>query len=492
MARRRRHRPRRRERRRWVPRHAPDAPDVQEEEVTQSAINVAYLAASVCFIVGLKMLSSVKTAKAGNLVGSVGMLLAIVATLLDRRVVDWPPVIAGLAAGSLLGTILALKVRMTGMPQMVGLLNGFGGAASALVASAELMRAVQSGAAPDRGTTAAIAASIFIGWITFTGSAMAFAKLQGLVTSRPIVLPLQKTLNAALALACIALAVWLALRPGAAPAFWILSAISLALGVTLVNPIGGADMPVVISLLNSYSGMAACATGFALGNSSLIITGALVGASGIILTQIMCKAMNRSLANVMFAAVGATEGAAAAAVEGKSARAFPPEDVALAFEGARQVVVVPGYGMAVSQAQHAVRELADVLAKKGVDVKYAIHPVAGRMPGHMNVLLAEANVPYDQLLELDASNSLFPETDVALVVGANDITNPAARTNKASPIYGMPILDVDRARAVVFCKRSLGAGFAGVDNELFFNPKTMMLLGDAKDSLKKLVAELKK
>jgi len=461
--------------------------------MNQAAINVAYLAASICFIVGLKMLSSLRTAKAGNLVGAAGMLLAIVATLLDRKMVDWPPVLAGLVAGSALGTVLALRTSMTGMPQMVGLLNGFGGAASSLVATADLMRTLNAGGAPDRGVAASIAVSIFIGWITFTGSVTAFAKLQGLVTSKPVVLPMQKTLNGLFALACIALAAWVTLHPSLGPAFWILSALAFILGVTLVMPIGGADMPVVISLLNSYSGMAACATGFVLSNSSLIITGALVGASGIILTQIMCRAMNRSLFNVMFAAVGSTEGAiAAASADGRSARAYPAEDVALAFDGAKLVIVVPGYGMAVSQAQHVVAELAETLRKKGVDVKYAIHPVAGRMPGHMNVLLAEANIPYDQLFELDQINPLFPEADVALVVGANDITNPAARTDKASPIYGMPILDVDRARTVVFCKRSLGAGFAGVENELFLNPKTMMLLGDAKESLKKLVAELKK
>ena len=460
--------------------------------MTQSGINLAYLAASACFIVGLKLLSSVRTARAGNLAGAAGMLLATVATLLDRRVVDWPPVIAGLAAGSLLGTALALRTSMTGMPQMVGLLNGFGGAASALVASAELLRGLHAGTPPSRAVALSIAASLFIGWITFSGSVVAFGKLQGLLPGRPLVLPFQKTVNLLLALGGVALSIRLAAAPDAAAAFWALSAVALVLGVTLVNPIGGADMPVVISLLNSYSGLAACATGFALGNDALIITGALVGASGFILTRVMCRAMNRSLFNVMTAAVGGTGGSSGPAAGGRQARAFETEDVALAFEAARQVIIVPGYGMAVSQAQHVVKELADVLAKKNIDVKYAIHPVAGRMPGHMNVLLAEAGIPYDQLLELDAVNPLFPECDVALVVGANDITNPAARTDRTSPLFGMPILDVDRARSVVFCKRSLASGFAGVDNELFFNPVTMMYLGDAKESLKRLVAELKK
>ncbi|MCC6737536.1 MAG: NAD(P)(+) transhydrogenase (Re/Si-specific) subunit beta [Planctomycetia bacterium] len=460
--------------------------------MTQAAINVAYLAASACFIVGLKLLSSVRTARAGNLVGAVGMLVAVAATLLDRRVVDWPPVVAGLVAGSLAGTLLAVRTPMTGMPQMVGLLNGFGGAASALVASAELLRAVEGRALPGAPVAVAIAASLLVGWITLTGSLVAFAKLQEFLPGRPLPLPFQKTVNALLALAGLGLAAWLAARPDASAAFWGLSAVALVLGVTLVNPIGGADMPVVISLLNSYSGLAACATGFALGNSALIVTGALVGASGFILTRVMCRAMNRSLANVMFAAVGTGGGTAAAAAAGRQARAFGAEDVALAFDAARRVVVVPGYGMAVAQAQHVVKELADLLAKKNIDVRYAVHPVAGRMPGHMNVLLAEAGVPYDQLLELDDANALLPETDVALVVGANDITNPAARTDRSSPIYGMPILDVDRARCVVFCKRSLGSGFAGVDNPLFFNPATMMFLGDAKESLKSLVAELKK
>ncbi len=460
--------------------------------MNQGAINVAYLAASACFILGLKLLSSVRTSRAGNGVGALGMLLAVVATLFDRNVVDWPPVIGGLAVGSIAGTILALRTPMTGMPQMVGLLNGFGGAASALVASAELLRGIAAGAPPGRATAIAIAASLFIGWITFTGSLVAFAKLQGLLPGRPLLLPFQKTLNAGLALAGLALAAWLGAVPDASPAFWALSAVALVLGVTLVNPIGGADMPVVVSLLNSYSGLAACATGFALGNSALIITGALVGASGFILTRVMCRAMNRSILNVMFAAVGSDAGSSAPAADGRQARVYDVEDVALTFDSARSVIIVPGYGMAVSQAQHVVKELADLLAKKDVEVRYAVHPVAGRMPGHMNVLLAEAGIPYDHLLELDDANSIFPECDVALVVGANDITNPAARTDRTSPLFGMPILDVDRARSVVFCKRSMGSGFAGVDNPLFFNPVTMMYLGDAKESLKKLVAELKK
>jgi NAD(P) transhydrogenase subunit beta len=453
-------------------------------------INLLYLLASVCFIIGLKCLSSVRTAKTGNLIGAGGMALAVLGAMIDPQIAKYTWILLAILVGTGAGVLMAMMVRMTAMPQMVGLLNGFGGGASALVASAELLQGV------NRGTSwgVATACGIFIGWVTFTGSLVAFGKLQGLVTGKPVTLPGFKAINGLMAAAMLGLSVFVVRDPTTMWAFWALSGVSVLMGILLVIPIGGADMPVVISLLNSYSGMAACATGFSLGNNGLIITGALVGASGIILTNIMCKAMNRSLMNVMFAAVGAEEGAAAGKKEGDAyatVRSGGPDEAAMLFDGAQKVVIVPGYGMAVSQAQHVVAELTALLQKKGMEVRFAIHPVAGRMPGHMNILLAEANISYDLLMDMDAVNPLFPEADVALVVGANDITNPAARTRKDSPLYGMPILEVDRARSVIFLKRGLGAGFAGVENELFVNPKTMMLFGDAKDSLTKLAGVLK-
>lgn len=462
-------------------------------DVPSWVVNLLYLSASICFIVGLKLLSSVRTAKLGNQVGAAGMLLAICGALLYKDM-NYTWIIVAIVLGSGIGVTLAVLVKMTAMPQMVGLLNGFGGAASALVASGELIEVIRHGVERlPLGWGISTVLGILIGWVTFTGSMIAYAKLQGLMPGRPIVLPGFKVINGVLGAVLLVLGVLVVVNATGWWWFAALSLIAMVLGVLLVIPIGGADMPVVISLLNSYSGMAACATGFVLANNGLIITGALVGASGIILTQIMCKAMNRSLMNVMFAAVGAQEGAAAAArADGQAlVKSGGPEEAALLFEGARSVIIVPGYGMAVSQAQHVVAELTETLRKKGVDVKFAIHPVAGRMPGHMNILLAEANISYDLLLDMDAVNPLFPEADVALVVGANDITNPAARTRRDSPLYGMPILEVDKARSIIFCKRGLGAGFAGVENELFTNPKTMMLFGDAKETLKKLVAELK-
>jgi NAD(P) transhydrogenase subunit beta len=447
-----------------------------------------YTAAALCFVAALRMLSSPKTAVQGNLVGAAGMLIAVVATLLIGRIVPGAWILGGIAVGSAIGVVMALAVPMTGMPQMVALLNGFGGAASAAVAAAEL---IQEGAAAQPVLTVPVVLSTLIGCVTFTGSVVAFAKLQELMPGQPLTYPLQQPVNFLLALAVVALCVWVVREPGDWRAFGALNALSLLLGVLVVLPIGGADMPVVISLLNSYSGLAACATGFVLGNFGLIISGSLVGASGIILTAIMCKAMNRSLANVLFGAFGKVqEGAAAAGAQG-TVRGYSVEDVVNALEGAQRVIVVPGYGMAVAQAQHAVRELADLLKARGVEVCYAIHPVAGRMPGHMNVLLAEANVPYEELLEMEQVNPLFPQTDVALVVGANDITNPAARSNLNSPLYGMPILDVDKARVVVVLKRSMRPGFAGVENELYLRENTMMLFGDARESLMKLTAALK-
>jgi len=456
--------------------------------MNQQIIDLSYLAAAILFIFALKAMSSPRTARKGNLAGAIGMLIAIVFTLGSRQIVSWPWIIAGLAAGALIGGALALTVHMTAMPQMVAMFNGFGGLASGLVVLAEVFRAGSSGDARF-AVTAGIAA--LIGWVTFTGSLVAFAKLQEfLVTGRPVVFPLQKAVNFLLLAVAAGLIVLLGFYPGL---HWLVipvAALASVLGVLFVIPIGGADMPVVISLLNSYSGLAAAATGFVLGNSGLIIAGALVGASGIILTRLMCRAMNRSLANVLFAAVGQTV-TTAGGKERPPVRSFSPVDAAMVLENASLVIIVPGYGLAVAQAQHAVKEMADLLVQRGVTVKYGIHPVAGRMPGHMNVLLAEANVPYEQLCDLDEINPEFERADAALVIGANDVVNPAARHDKGSPIYGMPILDVDKARAVMFCKRSLNPGFAGIDNELFYNPNTMMVFGDAKATVTGIVAALK-
>ena len=452
-------------------------------------VNVGYLIASVCFIVAIKCLSSPRRAVVGNLIGAFGMLVAVVAVLRSDALhppINWTAIGIGLIVGTILGALLARTVRMTAMPQMVALLNGFGGAASALVASAELL----NGAA-GADMLVPVALSILIGGLTFTGSLIAFAKLQELMSGRPITYPMQKTVNALMLVAAVALSVMLVREPGNMTVFYAICALSLALGVTAVIPIGGADMPVVISLLNSYSGMAACATGFVLRNNALIISGSLVGASGIILTAIMCKAMNRSLANVLFGAFGSAPAEAASTTAGGVYKSVTPDDAAMIFDAAKLVIVVPGYGMAVAQAQHVIREFADQLAARGTTVKYAIHPVAGRMPGHMNVLLAEANVSYDAMVEMDAINPQFAEADVALVIGANDVVNPDARTNKSSPIYGMPILDVDKAGTVIVSKRSMRPGFAGIDNPLFYNPKTSMLFGDAKESVGKLITAMK-
>ncbi|NRA00990.1 MAG: NAD(P)(+) transhydrogenase (Re/Si-specific) subunit beta [Myxococcales bacterium] len=452
-----------------------------------------YLVAAVLFIVGLKRLSSPKSAASGNLVAAVGMLLAIAATLLDREIVSFTGLIVAMAIGSAIGAATAYTVKMTAMPQMVAVFNGFGGGASALVASAELLRRLGAGEPPEVAVAIPIVLGVLIGSITFTGSLVAFAKLQDLMTGQPIVFPLQQVLNALLALALVAAAALLVLDPADLNPFWVVVGISLALGILLVVPIGGADMPVVISLLNSYSGLAACATGFALENHGLIIAGSLVGASGLILTMIMCRAMNRSLANVMFGAFGQAGGAggAAAVAATGTVKSGTAEEAAMILEAARSVVVVPGYGLAVAQAQHAVRRLCDQLSDRGIDVKYAIHPVAGRMPGHMNVLLAEADVPYEQLVEMDEINPQLPNTDVALVIGANDVTNPDARENSNSPIYGMPIIEVDHCKTVIVCKRSMNPGFAGIDNPLFTLDNTMMYFGDAKTSVEDLSRELR-
>jgi NAD(P) transhydrogenase subunit beta len=419
------------------------------------------------------------------------MFIAIVTTLLDRSVVSFAGIVAGAVVGAAIGLVAAYRVPMTAMPQMVALFNGFGGGASALVAGAELLRATGAGAAPEVAVAIPIVLGTVIGGVTFTGSMIAFAKLQELMRGQPIVFPLQQPFNALLGIALITLAVLVVISPARLDAFGGLAVLGLVLGVLLVIPIGGADMPVVISLLNSYSGLAACATGFVLGNNVLIISGSLVGASGIILTNIMCKAMNRSLANVIFGAFGQIQ-TAGPGIEAKGAvKSGSPEEAAMILDAARAVVIVPGYGLAVAQAQHAIRELADRLIERGIDVRFAIHPVAGRMPGHMNVLLAEADVPYDLLMEMDDINPTMPQTDVTLVVGANDVVNPAARDEPGSPIYGMPIIEVDKSRTVMVCKRSLNPGFAGIDNPLYYLTNTMMLFGDAKETAMKLVAALR-
>ncbi len=471
----------------------------------QETVNYAYLLAAVLFIVGLKQLSQVKTAARGNLVSAMGMLIAAVATLFlvnenaspgQSHMVSLVWVGGAVVIGAAAGLGLALKVSMTGMPQMVALLNGFGGLASLLVACADYLRTADPAAA-ELHVLVATGLAVLIGGVTFTGSLIAFAKLQGLVTGNPILFPMQHVINALLVLVSVATMVQLTLWPDQGSALIVTALLALVLGVLLVIPIGGADMPVVISLLNSYSGLAAAMAGFVLANTALIITGALVGASGIILTHIMCKAMNRSLANVLFGGVGAVAPGGKDKARGGGAptketvREFSMEDAAIVLDAARQVIIVPGYGMAVAQAQHSVKELADALEERSITVKYAIHPVAGRMPGHMNVLLAEANVPYEQLCDLETINPEFEQTDVALVIGANDVTNPAARHAQDSPIYGMPILDVDKARTVFVVKRSLNPGFAGVDNELYTMPNCGMLFGDAKKVANDLAMELK-
>jgi H+-translocating NAD(P) transhydrogenase subunit beta len=464
-------------------------------EFLPSTIQISYLVAASLFIVGLKQLGSPATARRGNLLGAIGMLIAIVATLLDQRVLNYEMILVGILIGSGLGAVMAQRVEMTAMPQMVGLLNGFGGAASALVAVGEFNSLLSAGIVPPLDEKITIVLSVLIGGVTFTGSLLAFAKLQEMMPGAPITFPLQQPTNLILLLAFLACSVYLVVDPSNMAAFLAMTLLSLVLGVLFVLPIGGADTPVVISLLNSFSGLAASAAGFVLANNILIIAGALVGASGIILTEIMCRAMNRTLANVLFSAFGskqtATGGAATGGSQDKTVRSIDPEEGAMMLGYAKSVVIVPGYGMAVAQAQHSVRELADQLERLGVDVKYAIHPVAGRMPGHMNVLLAEANVPYTQLYDMEDINPEFERVDVALVIGANDVVNPAARHNETSPIYGMPILEVDKAHHTIVIKRGMNAGFSGVENELFYENKTVMLFGGARDVVTQLVAGVK-
>jgi NAD(P) transhydrogenase subunit beta len=459
-----------------------------------TGIQLTYLVAASLFILGLKKLGSPASARNGNLIAAVGMLLAIIATLLDQHVLNYEMILVGLAIGSVIGAVIAYKVQMTEMPQMVGLLNGLGGASSALIAVAEFWRLLDSSQPIPLDVNISMLLDVLIGGVTLTGSFLAFAKLQGLISGTPITFPLQQPFNLLLLGSYVAGSAYLIRTPDSLPVFLAVVAVSLVLGVMFVLPIGGGDMPVVISLLNSLSGVAAAAAGFVVMNNMLIIAGALVGASGLILTEIMCKAMNRSLFSVLFSAFGSvstSSGGAAAGASDQPVRSIDAEEGAMMLGYARSVVIVPGYGMAVAQAQHSVRELADQLERMGVDVKYAIHPVAGRMPGHMNVLLAEANVAYTQLYDMEDINPQFEQADVALVIGANDVVNPAARSDVNSPIYGMPILEVDRAKQTIVIKRGMSAGFAGVDNELFYKAKTTMLFGSAKDMVAKLVSEVK-
>ncbi|MDH3297170.1 MAG: NAD(P)(+) transhydrogenase (Re/Si-specific) subunit beta [Gemmatimonadota bacterium] len=466
-------------------------------------IQLAYLLSAVLFILGLKRLSSPATARAGNRLAAFAMLIAIAATLLDESILSYEWIIAGVIIGALIGTVMARLVKMTEMPQMVAVFNGFGGLASGLVAAAEFLR-FQLGTAPTPSLDAAVAvmAGTLIGAVTFSGSLVAFGKLQGIVTERPVTYPMQQVVNGLIFLAIVAAMVLLVVAPDSGAGsgvpldlvYYGLWVGALLLGVLLVIPIGGADMPVVVSLLNSYSGLAAAAAGFALNNNVLIISGALVGASGLILTRIMCKAMNRSLANVIFGAFGQAPKAGTESGEKRTkadVNSVQAEDVAMLLAYATRVVIVPGYGLAVAQAQHKLRELADQLEARGVEVRYAIHPVAGRMPGHMNVLLAEANVPYTQLYEIEDVNPDIQSVDACLVVGANDTVNPAARDDPDSPIAGMPIVEVDRAKHCVVLKRSLSPGFAGIDNELFYARNSMMYFGDAADSIVKILEEVK-
>ncbi|MEN3340667.1 MAG: H+-translocating transhydrogenase subunit beta [Actinomycetota bacterium] len=458
------------------------------------ATNLAYLITIVTFILALRFLSSPAHARRGNQIGAAGMLVAIAVTFAQSGLTSYWAIALAMVLGGGFGAVAARRVKMTAMPQMVALFNGVGGGAAALVSLAELHRILPAPGEPKVDIAAGIVLSALIGSISFAGSMIAFAKLQELIQGRPITYGGQQFVNAALFLACAATGLALVAGVQREWLLWALVGGAALFGVLFVLPIGGADMPVVISLLNAFTGLAAAATGFELENNVLIVSGMLVGASGTFLTTMMGRAMNRSLTNVLFGAFGKVSAEAAAVAEGGgggTVRSASAEDVAVMLGYAHKVVFVPGYGLAVAQAQHDVRALADLLEAKGVEVSYAIHPVAGRMPGHMNVLLAEANVPYPQLKEMDDANPEFPRTDVALVVGANDVVNPDARANRGSPIYGMPILDVDGAQAVVVLKRSMSPGFAGIDNPLFYNPKTVMLFGDAKESIVKLIQDVK-
>ena len=452
--------------------------------------NIFYVVASILFIFGIKRLSHPKTARMGNQLASFGMLIAVVATLIYFGDIDFTQVAIGIAIGTVIGVLFAVKVEMTQMPQMVAIFNGLGGGASALVAAAEFLSTGNTATF----TVSTIVISVFIGTLTLSGSFIAFGKLQGFISGQPIVFPGQQIVNGILGVALLVAGIMTVLEPSDMNRFILTIVISAILGVSLTVPIGGADMPVIISLLNSYSGIAAAATGFVLMNNGLIIAGSLVGASGIILTNIMCKGMNRSLANVIFGAMGLEQDSESGTNDNEkqvNIKSYSTEEAAMIFDAAEKVIVVPGYGLAVAQAQHAVREVAEFLEENGKEVLYAIHPVAGRMPGHMNVLLAEANIPYEQLKDLDEVNPEFEDCDVTLVLGANDVVNPAARHNTSSPIFGMPILDVDKSRTVIINKRTMNTGFAGIQNELFGFDNSIMIFGDAKDMLQQLLKDLK-
>ena len=456
-----------------------------------NAAGIAYIISAILFILGLKRLGSPATARNGNRLSALAMLLAVLATVISNDIASWEWILVGVIIGSGIGAYSARKVQMTSMPQLVAIFNGLGGATSAVVAAGELIRLIDLDELIPQDVSVTIMASVIVGGATLTGSLIAYGKLQGVVPTRPLLLPIRNVINIFLLLSMIASAAWFVIDPSIST-FMAAAIIAVALGILIVIPIGGADMPVVIALLNSYSGIAGAATGFVLGNNILIIAGSLVGASGLILTRIMTKAMNRSLMNVMLGGFGVEDGATGTVGDDeRPVTSILPEDAAMMLAYAQSVIFVPGYGLAVAQAQHQVRELADLLKLKGITVRYAIHPVAGRMPGHMNVLLAEANVPYDELKDLDEINGEFRSTDVAVVIGANDVTNPSARSDKSSPIYGMPILNVDEAQSVIMMKRSMSSGFAGVQNELFFLEKTQMLFGDAKNSVEKIVSEIK-
>jgi len=447
-------------------------------------VHAAYLVAAVCFIVALKGLSTPRYARLGNLVGAGGMAIAVAAVLTSGGIDHLGPILIAIALGALIGVPAARGVKMTAIPQMVALFNGVGGAAAALVAITEFLDVEAGGA-----VLAATAFSVLIGCVSFAGSMVTFAKLQELMTTRPVTFRFGREISAGVGVLCLGLAAMVLATPSK-PALVALAVAGLVLGVLFVLPVGGADVPIAISLLNAFTGLAVTATGYVLGNTLLIVSGTLVGASGTLLTRLMARAMGRPLTHILFGAFTA-HGAQAATRADRTVRSGTVDDVALMLRYSRNVVVVPGYGLAVAQAQHAIQELAELLRARGVNVDYGIHAVAGRMPGHMNVLLAEANVPYEQLKEMDEVNSILGSTDVALVVGANDVVNPAARDQPDSPLYGMPIIDVDKARSVVFLKRSMRPGFAGTDNELLYNERTTMLFGDAKDSLTKLVATIK-
>jgi len=460
-------------------------------EISSNFENILYLISAALFIIGIKRLASPATARTGNRLSAIAMLIAIVITVVKYTETNIEWIIVGLIIGSFIGMILSKYVQMTAMPQLVAIFNSFGGAASAIVA----MYAVMYPSGPELTTfiLASVAFATIVGSITLTGSFIAFGKLQEVISTKPLLLPIRNFINIVLLISILVFSVLLCLPETTDVSYlYIIVGLSLIVGILIVIPIGGADMPVVVALLNSYSGIAGAGAGFVLGNPVLIISGSLVGASGLILTRIMTKAMNRSLLNVMLGGFGSEEGASASGEEEtRPVTSLSPEDAAMILGYAESVIFVPGYGLAVAQAQHQINELSNLLKEKGITVKFAIHPVAGRMPGHMNVLLAEANVPYDELKDLDEINSEFDRTDVAVVVGANDVTNPSARTDKSSPIYGMPILNVDKAKSVIVLKRSMASGFSGVQNELFFLDKTNMLFGDAKDTIEGMIKEVR-